>query len=795
MKVSYNWLKEYVSLEGITANELADKLTTAGLEVEDLYAVASGTNLVIGEVKECFPHPDSDHLSCCKVDIKTEILDIVCGAPNVRKGIKVIVAKVGAKLPEMDIKAGLIRGQASNGMLCSLLELGVSEHNLNQSQIDGIEELEEDAQVGNTEVLEYLKLDDYVLDIGLTFNRKDCLSMWNIAKEVGAVLKREIKLPDYDNKSKVGTATNFKLSSNTEKCPKFLGKVVNNVKVKPSPKWMREYLHAAGIKSINNVVDISNYVMLETGQPLHFYDLSKFETQEITVIDDMKMKLTALDGIEYNIEEGDLLITTNGKATGIAGIMGGDESKIDENTTSIFIEAAEFDLVSIRNTSRRLGLATDACFRFTKGLEPLSQFKAVNRSVMLLTELAEASGFEENVLFGDFSYIPVKVKETITHANNLLGTNFSQQEIRDSLHYLDFNPVFNGDEFTCTIPSYRTDVTIREDIDEEIIRLIGFDSLKTTLPLMQATAGELTKEQKARRLIRSYMTGQGVSEVVTYTLVSDKFIDNGLMPLGENIKLFQPLSEERKYIRNSMMYSLLECKSYNKARKSMNTNIFEISNVYAKDVYEERLGILLSDSLQKSVLSKINIKADFYSLKEIIYGLMSKFGFGSNRVFVKENTTDTIHFNKYASAEVYLGRDLLGIIGNVHPNVENEFNVKNVVYAELKLSVIMKNKSGKVKFKAIDKYPSSNRDIALVVAEDVLGGDIVKLISSAAKIVKNVEIFDVYQGEHVKEGFKSMAISIMYQSSDHTLIEDEIVEIHSNILKKLKTKFNADLRG
>jgi phenylalanyl-tRNA synthetase beta chain len=795
MKVSYNWLKEYISLDGVTAEELADKLTTAGLEVEDLYPVASGTNLVIGKVVECYPHPDSDHLSCCKVDIKTEILNIVCGAPNVKAGIKVIVAKVGAKLPQMEIKAGLIRGQESNGMLCSLLEIGVSEHNLTPSQIEGIEELNLDAPVGNTDVLEYLKLDDYVLDIGLTFNRKDCLSMWNIAKEVGAVLKRDIDLPKYENQSKVGVPTKFKLASKTQKCPKFLGKVVNNVKVKSSPIWMREYLHAAGIKSINNVVDISNYVMLETGQPLHFYDLSKLASQEITVVDDIEMKLTALDGVEYNIQKGDLMITTNGVATGIAGIMGGDESKIDENTTSIFIEAADFNLVSIRNTSRRLGLNTDACFRFTKGLEPLAQYKAVDRCVGLLTQLAEANGFEENVSFGNFDYQVVKVAETISHANTLLGTNFTEQEIKDTLYYLDFDPVFNGDEFVCTIPSYRTDVTIREDIDEEIIRLIGFDSLKTTLPLMEATAGELTKEQKARRLIRSFLTGQGVSEVVTYTLVSDKFIKNGLMPFGDNVKLFQPLSEERKYIRNSMMYSMLECKSYNTARKANNTNIFEISNVYSENIYEERLGILLSDSLQKSILTKVEIKADFYSLKEIIFGLMAKFGFGSNRVFVKENTTDTVHFNKYASAEIYLGRDLLGIIGNVHPNVENEFNVKNVVYAELKVSVIMKNKAASVKFKSIDRYPASNRDIALVIKEDVLGGEIVKVIASTAKIVKDVNIFDVYQGEHVKDGYKSMAISIMYQSSDHTLNEAEIVEVHNIILEKLKNKFNAELRG
>ena len=795
MKVSYNWLKEYVSLEDVSPSELADKLTTAGLEVEDMYPVASATNIVIGEVVECEAHPDSDHLNCCKVNIASEVLSIVCGAPNVRKGLKVIVAKVGAKLPQLEIKAGNIRGQVSNGMICSLAELGVNPANLRQEQIDGIEELPADAVVGNEKVLEYLLLDDYVLDIGLTFNRKDCLSMWNMAIEVGAVLKREVKLPEYLNASKVGGNTSFKLASKTEKCNKFIGKVVNEVKVKESPKWMKEYLHAAGIKAINNLVDISNYVMLETGQPLHFYDLSKLNNQNITVVDDLEMNFTALDGNEYEIHKGDLMITTDGVASGIAGIMGGEESKIDENTKSIFIETANFDLVSVRNTSRRLGLNTEASFRFSKGLEPLAQIKAMDRAVQLLSQLADAKGFEENVSFGNFEFQAREVKETISHANGLLGTNFSENEIKDALYYLDFNPVFNGDEFTCTIPSYRTDIVIREDIDEEIIRIIGFDSLKTTLPYMEATAGQLTKEQKGRRLIRNFLTGQGISEVITYTLVNDNHIENGLMPFNENVKLYQPLSEERKYIRNSLMYSLLECKAYNSARKASDTNIFEISNVYAQDSYEERLGILLSGSLQKSLLHKIDIKGDFYTLKETIIALLAKFGFKSNRIFVKENKSDLIHFNPYASAEIYLGKDLLGIIGNVHPSLAKEFNLKDLVYGELKLSVINNNRAAKVKFKAIDKYPASSRDIALVVKEDILAGEITKVITTAAKIVNKVEIFDVYQGEHVASGYKSLAISIKYQADNHTLTEDEIVKVHEEILKKLKNKFDADLRG
>ena len=795
MKVSYNWLKEYISLAGVTPDELASKLTNAGLEVEDMYTQASGTNLVIGEVIECEKHPDADHLNVCKVDIKSEVLDIVCGAPNVRKGIKVIVARVNAKLPEITIKASKIRGVSSNGMLCSLAELGVDKHNLRPEQINGIEELPSDAEVGNTEVLKYLGLDDVILDIGLTPNRKDCLAMFNLAKEVGAVLKRPVTLPEYQGASKIGKPSTFKVHSKTANCPIFLGKVVNKVEIKPSPKWMVNYLNAAGIKAINNVVDISNFVMLETGQPLHFYDLNKLATPEITVVDDLALTMTALDEEEYAITKGDLLITNNSEPIGIAGIMGGDASKIDEHTTAIFIEAAEFDHVAIRTTSRRLGLNTEACARFTKGLEPLAQIKAMDRSVALLKELADADDFEENVLFGEINYQPIKVKENLTHLNTFLGMNFKKEDVLETLTYLDFKPEFNGDEFVTTIPSYRTDVTMNQDLDEELIRLNGFDSLKATLPKMQATVGQLTKKQLSRRTIRNFLTGQGCSEVVTYSLVSDHYIENGLMEFGAPIVLSKPLSEERKYIRNSLMYSLLECKAYNAARKNANINLFEVSNVYAENQVQERLGILLSDDLQVSVLNKVKIGADFYVLKGIIMNLLAKFGYQGTYISVKPNRSDDKHFNPYASAEIYIGRDLLGIFGNIHPNIAKEFGIKKTVYAELNLETIVKNRAGKVRFKPINIYPSSKRDIALVVNEDVLGADITTEISKCNKLVTSAEIFDIYTGEHVEKRYKAMAISIKYQDNDHTLTDEEISIVHEEILKRLKKKFKAELRG
>ena len=794
MRLSYKWLQEFVNLEGYTPESLADKLTTAGLEVEGIERMASGTKLCIGEVLECVDHPDSDHLHVTKTNVGDEVLQIVCGAPNCRAGLKVIVALPGCVLPGGEIKKGMIRGQESNGMLCALYELGVDKKNLTEYQASGIEELPADAPVGETNVLEYLGLDDVILEVGLTPNRADCSAMWNMAKEVGAVIRREVKLPEVEGASKVGKPNTFKVNSTTEKCPYFLGKVVNHVEVGPSPKWMQEYLHAAGVKAINNVVDISNYVMLETGQPLHFYDLAKLPHHEITVVDDVEMKMTALDGIEYQIEKGDLLITTGGEPTGVAGIMGGEESKIDENTKAIFIEAALFNHVSIRNTSRRLNLLTEAATRFSKGLEPLSQIKAVDRSVDLLTKYAGGSDYEENVEYGHNDYKPVVIEETLTHMNSLLGMNFTMDQVVEVLTALDFKPEVNGDTVISHIPSYRTDMERNADVDEEVIRLIGFDALKSTLPTMEATVGRLSPEQVARRDIRHMMTGLGLSEIVTYTLVSDKFDEDKVLPMGESVKLASPMSEDRKVIRQSLMPSVLECVQYNQARKQNDTNFFEISMVYAEGKKEERLAIVLGSDLQMSRLHNIVIRPNFYTLKGILIDWMSRMGFKENRIFVKPNTLDTVHFHPYVSAELYLGKELVGIFGEVHPTYAAQFNLKKVYYAEILGEVTLNNKASKVKFQPLNPYPSVSRDIALVVDQEVSASEILMTVNNAGKgLVTNLEIFDVYQGEHVEEGYKSVALNIVYQA-DHTMKEEEINEVHTKILNALESKLGAVLR-
>lgn len=794
MKISYNWLKEYIDLDGISPETLATKLTESGLEIEEVKPIAKGNNLVIAEVKDVKPHPDSDHLNVVVVNYGEGDVQIVCGAKNIYDAKKVIVAKVGAVLPDITIKVGKIRGVESNGMICSLFELGVDKKYLSEEQCNGIEILNDNALIGE-DPLKYLGLDDVVLYASQTPNRADCMAMWSVAKEVGAVLRRKANLPDMKN-SYSALKSSLTVESGTKNCPLFLGKIIKNVQVKKSPKWMVDYLRSAGIKSINNVVDISNFVMLETGQPLHFYDADKISQKIIRVVDDIEGNIVALDGIEYPIQKGDIAITNEGNIIGIAGIIGGDTSKIDENTKSIIIEAAMFNHVSIRNTANRLGIMTEASSRFIKGIEPLGQQKAIDRATDLLIELADASGIEETIQYGENNYKPTVVVETLTHCNKHLGTNYSIEEVVSVLKALDLDVSVENEKFTCVIPSYRTDLKIPEDLDEEIIRLIGYDSLNATLPTMVATIGQLDEKQKLERLTKSVMTSLGLSEIVTYSLVKEEYVNNSVLPFGKHIKLASPLSDDRKFVRNNLMPSILECVSYNSNRKATNINLFEISNVYEEDCMQTRLGIVLTDNLQYSKLHNVKISSDYYSLKGIIETYLKKIGIDDNRYTIEKNDVDLINFHPYRSAKIKIQDKMIGVFGEIHPLISKKWNLDRVLYAEIRLDLLNEIKTSKTKFVPIDKYPSVSRDIAIVIDRDLEVEKVIKVINSnSGKLVKSLEIFDVYTGEHIETNKKSIALRIVYQSKDKTLTESEVSEVHSNILAKLEEKLNAILRS
>ena len=798
MKLSLKWLSDFIDLSGLSDEQIMDQMVKCGFEVESVEKLSEGTNLVVGKVIECKDHPNSDHLHVTKTDIGTEVLDIVCGAPNCREGLKVIVAKVGAKLPGGEIKAGVIRGEASNGMLCSLKELGIKEEILpaDSPSHNGIEELDDRFEVGETDILNKLGYEDTVFDVSIYANRPDCLSMYAMAKEMGAILDRKVTLPDYEGAADIGEKSDFILKSESKNCPHFLAKVVNSVTIKESPEWMKQHLRANGVKCINNLVDISNYVMLETGQPLHFYDLRSNPAKEITVEDDYEGTYTALDGVEYRIEKGDLMITSENRPIGIAGIMGGDNTKILDDTSSLIIEAALFDHAQIRRTANRLGLQTEAAARFSKGLEPLSQHKAVDRAVQLLIELADAKGFEKTVEFGKADYEPYEISESLTHLNALIGKEYTMDEAVAVMKRLSFDVRVEKDNFITSIPSYRaTDLVIPEDIDEEIVRLTDFDDLVSTLPLLPQTVGKLSNMQRIRRVARDILTKHGFYDTVNYTLVSDKYIDEAILPSGKAVELISPLSDARRYVRTSLMNSLLEALAYNIDHYNSNVNIFEISKVYSEGNEEERLGIILQGNTIEQKLKHLELKADFYVIKGIVMEILNSLGFELGRIQLKENDLDIRHFHPYQSAVLIMNNKPLCIFGKLHPTYLKSLKLNDVYYAEMILDDLAGTNPGKVKAPIMSKYPAVSRDVSLMLKEDVKAADLLSTIKKVGgKLVKSSDVFDVYMGEHIEKGYKSVSLNIVYEDREKTLKSEDVNDVHNRIVEELLSRFDATQR-
>lgn len=796
MKVSYNWISKYVDLSGISPEYLADKLTFAGLEVEQVTKMADGSDLVVGHILSCDDHPDSDHLHVCMVDIDTEILQIVCGADNVAKDQKVIVAQVGSKLPELTIKEGNIRGVRSQGMICALFELGVDRKLLSQDQLQGITVLPNEALVGDTNPLSYIGMDDVIIDISLTPNRADCMALWSLAKEIGAILDRNVNLPKIDDLKINEKQSNLLIKSNSDKCQSFVGKVINSLVIKESPSWLKDALTSIGIKSINNVVDISNFVMIETGQPLHFYDIDKMPKKEIVVKDDIDMVYRALDQIEYQIIANDIMITSDEKPIGIAGIMGGEDSKIDENTKGIIIEAAIFDLAAIRSTSRRLNLSTEASIRFQKGIDPLAPMKAVNRAVQLLIDLAEADGIEESVLINDFNYQQYQIETSTTFINTYLATSFSDKQIVDVLSRLDLNPQIEDDKLIVYVPSYRTDLRLPVDLCEEVIRLLGYDNVLSSLPKIYQVAGEYAKNARQRYMIKDLLKDMGFSETINYSLVNQKHIDNSVLAIGKPVALNNPLSEDKRFYRTSVLASLLETIAYNKSRYLNEYMFFEIANVYSDEHTEkEHLALAMSKKTTINKWKHLVNENDFYTLKGYITKIIEKLGFDQKRISFKSNDLDQRMFNQYQSALIYLDKALVGVFGMIHPKKQKEWGIDQTLIAEIDVTTLFQAKTSKIKFQSIPRFPAVSYDIAVIVDDKYQANDIcLSIKKTGGKLIKDVIVFDVYKGGNINDGLRSLAFKITYQSLDKTLNDNDIQPIQKEIISMLNKQYGAILR-
>lgn len=795
MKVSLNLVKKYIDLDGLTPEVIADRLTFAGVEVESISHLASGSKLVIGEVLTCENMPDSDHLHLTTVNAgpKYGVLHIVCGAPNVRKGLKVIVAVDGCVLPGGTIKSGTIRGHVSEGMLCSLLELGVDAKYLNEEQTKGIEELKV-GNPGDENVLELLGLDDVILDLKLLANRSDLYSVKNVAKELETLFDRKAHFDTYEEVK--GNKNEIEVNSLTPNCPQFSLMVVKGIKVKESPDWMKEALRSSGIRSINNIVDIGNYVMLLTGQPLHMYDLDKLPKKELIVRDDLEGDFVALDEKTYKLQKGDITITSDSKVMCLGGVMGSLECAIDENTKNVAVEAANFNFASIRRTSTRLALVSDSSQRFVKGINPNQYNEVMALTLALLKDLCEAKENSSVNTYLKEEYKPLTLSSSCTYINKRLGTSFDHSLIKETLEKAFIKVTeLDNDKFTALIPDNRIDINSEADLSEEVIRILGFDKIVSTLPEIKLSVGGLDPNVNNKRIVRSYLRGIGLDEQLTYTLVDEKEAqDLSFFKVEEPYKVMNPLTDEREYVRTNVLPSLMNALIYNINHGNNNVSFFEVSDVFASNnVKHIRLAVVLyGNKLRRGKL--VSEPYSFYDLKGIVEGLLNLYSIDNKRVLIERSTNKDLHPGK--SALVKVDNKPLAVFGELHPFALERYSLKEPAYVlEMDLDVLFSIKTGQKKMSELSKFPPVNHDLALVVKKGITSEEIIKEIYKVNReLIKNVEVFDVYEGSHMKEGYYSLALSLTYSSLEKTLVAEEVSSLEESIIKALESKFGIELR-
>ncbi len=795
MLVSLKTLKNYVDISNLDAKEIANGLTFAGIEVEEVTSLASGTGLRIGHIDECVPHPDSDHLHVLKVNFGDEVKQIVCGAPNARSGLNVIVATIGAKLPGGEIKPTTIRGVESNGMCCSLLELGVDAKYLNENQTKGIEELPSDAPIGERDVLGYLGLDDSVLNLKILANRPDLLSLYNVAREIGAIFNRKVNIPTYEVKDNF--KTDLVVGSKTSRCSQFSGREIRGIVTKESPKYIKESLMAMGVRSINNIVDIGNYVMLLTGQPLHMYDLDKLSKHELIAKDDLSVEFVALDEKTYKIIPGDIVITSNNHAMCLGGVMGSLECAVDANTKNIYIEAASFDGASVRHTSSRLGLASESSSRFVKGTNHFQAEEVINFASYLIKENCDAKEFSNIVTYQSEQKIDSVLSCSTKRINNRLGTEFNEKDIKDVLSRLSFKiKEINEDEFEVTVPTFRLDVTCEADISEEVIRLLGFSNVKSVLPTLEVKVGGLSLRQSRLRKIREMLLATGLDECLTYSLLSkDNATKFNLLNDEEHYELLNPLTDEREVFRTHILYSLLESASYNVNRQNRDLALFETSNMMSKVSRSEHLAaVLVGNELNRELMNKTPY--DFYHMKGVVEDIFTLLGIESSRYRFEryESNKEELHPGK--SARIIFQNITIGVFGELHPNAKKElgFNKTNVVALEMDLEPILESKVSISKMTPISKFPTVSRDLAFIIKKEVSAADILKVIKkNGLGILKEAKIFDVYEGENIFKDSKSVAITMTF-GKEGTLVDKEINDVLVRIKYELSHAFDVEFR-
>lgn len=787
--ISLDWVKDYIDISDQDLKELAVKITKAGINIEKVIT-SHIDHLVIGEVVECIDHPNSDHLHVCQVNVGDKITQIVCGAPNVKAGIKVLVALPGCILPgNFEIKAGKIRGEESNGMICALYELGLEEKT-DETYAKGIEILNTDLPAGS-DANEYLGTNDTLYELDIHKHRNnDCYYHIGFAYEIACILNRKVTLPENKYEEISDNVKDYiTLKVDTNKCPYYTCKLIKNVEIGESPDFIKKRLIAAGMRSINNVVDISNYVMLEYGQPTHFFDYDKLGNKITVRQANENEKIVTLDGIERVLTTDDIVITDDNKSVCIAGVMGGENTEVDKNTKNILIEAAIFDPVSIRYTSSRLGLKSEASIRYGKGLSYEYTDLAMNRACYLLQKYANAKICTGIVKHEKIDKSDKIVEFKTEEVSKLLGLKLTDDDVETELNRLDFKFELNDKIFKVTIPKRRLDIDPNvNDIAEEVGRLYGYHNLVSTLPIVPTKRGQYIGDVKIRKEISKRLRTLGINETKTYTLTSPDMAKLFKYDNKEQVILPNPLSIDKSVVRTSLLPSLINVYEYNKARNVKDIMLYEIAKTYDKEYNEEsKVAILMKGNYLINDWQGITTKCDFYCIKGIIENLLDYLGFKNRYTFVASEISD---LHPGMSAKILLDREEIGIIGRVHPSYKKD----EIYVAELSMTKIYNKTIKPIKFKEASKYPDMIKDLAFVVDNNIESETIKNQIKkSGGRLLDSVEVFDIYN--EIEPGKKSIAFKLVFKDQNKTLLETDVMEVFNKIISEVESKTNAKLRS
>ena len=801
MLVSYKWLKELVDVT-VLSEELAEKMSTTGIEVEGVSSPAEGlSKIVVGEVISCEDVAET-HLHVCQVNVGEEALrQIVCGAPNVRAGIKVMVALPGARIADnYKIKKGKIRGLESLGMICSLGELGISDSVVPKEFSDGIQILPEEAVPGDS-VFPYLDLDDEIIELSITPNRADALSMRGVAYEVAAIYDKSVHFKDFpllETQEQAGEQLSVAIE--TDKAPFYAARILENVTIAPSPQWLQNLLMNAGIRPINNVVDVTNYILLYFGQPMHAFDLDTFEGNQIVVREACTgEKLVTLDDEERDLETSDLVIAVADKPVALAGVMGGAATEISPQSRRVVLEAAVFDGTSIRKTSGRLNLRSESSSRFEKGINLATVTEALDAAASMIADLAGATVQAGIVSAGQVDTSDVEVVSTLSDVNRVLGTELTYTDIEDVFRRLGFGLTGDAEKFTVSVPRRRWDIHIEADLYEEIARIYGYDKLPATLPKGDGTAGQLTETQKLRRKVRTVAEGAGLTEVITYALTTpEKAVQFSTNP-SNLTELMWPMTVDRSVLRQNMVAGILDTVAYNVARKNKGLALYEIGKVFEQtgNPQEElpteinSFAFALTGLVTEKDFQTPAVPVDFFYAKGILEALFDRLG-----LKVEYTATQALAgMHPGRTATISLDGQVVGFVGQVHPVTAKDYNIPETYVAEINLTAIEQAIQPAKPFVEITKFPAVTRDIALLLKAEISHKEVVEAIEAAGvKRLTDIKLFDVFSGEKLGLGMKSMAYTLTFQNPEDTLEDEEVARYMEKIQKSLEETLGAEVR-